>query len=969
MNKLSLDKQIKFVEQCENNIDKLNFYLDMSHSDISCEPCLVIKRYYKWSLKNIYNADIEEKESQNYFLKVIEKLDYKVVANMEYSDFRNLVVAYFSLGEIYYLGNDLELSKEYFTKVIDTIEEFLKVGNKFQTEEVKDKNGVALFEMLMWARKNLGDMVEIEVALELYESMLGEEELLYLQKHYSIYRVCKELNIVEKANVAARSIMKILPNYKNINMDVVDYLTVSKDYYNALDIAIDQYNKNDINYWINAINTICRVSENLTIECVDRVIEFCGILIEDLKVVKWSNISLTLYKNIRADEAAVIKLLDYLGGAFKKINYKRNDFSNCSQAIMVLDEIYEDIRIRKYNEIFLRKYEFDFVFYLMNTALQNKDYELGLESATKLASIIEICNIDKDIQKYVVECEEICSNNIKGNKYELKEYPWSYLYKNVANLCEKYGVESKLNPSDMARNNSKKIIVGINAIQNKAMEDILNKIIGGNIFREDKELVFISNEELFLNESIKKNYSYDVIIKKNLFKDINRCIITYDKSSHANIADKNIIVVDGHKELRDIDITYLKHIFEISKCTEVIIVINRKCDNYNEEILSYNKMVVENLLGYENEIKVIDLEDFKEEQNSTTILEIIMGESTKEVMASKFKDFTEVVKGALNIISDDITFNKTVYKETSQTLKDCLEEYENIQDEINTNYNEFISKIKGDIEFLGEYADAKIESVIPDLIEKNIDSIDNLEDISILKAEAEKIFGEKITRWCKKNIYDLMLEQFEVYIAKYANLYGYHKESIAKIDKNRSGIVSVHSEFSSKMKEIYLKPLEELMKTFLEHYDGFLKNINYEVEVIPNDKFLVSITEGIKGMFLKSEEKAGNSRVKIKNQVMDNKENISGALSDNIKQHLEEVSNKLQCEVEKLFESAISEVELDKSMVKNIIKNIDAEHSEKMIKNEEIETIMNFIKVEVAKYTKQVEHSIVYSKNKCYQLE
>jgi len=128
VSKLSLNKQIRFLEQCENNISKLNFYLDMSNSNVSCGPCLVLKRYHNWSLKNIYNVDIENKDNKEYFLKVIEKLDYKVIGNMEYADLKSLVIAYFSLGEIYFLENNIELSKSYFTTVIDTMEEFLKGG-------------------------------------------------------------------------------------------------------------------------------------------------------------------------------------------------------------------------------------------------------------------------------------------------------------------------------------------------------------------------------------------------------------------------------------------------------------------------------------------------------------------------------------------------------------------------------------------------------------------------------------------------------------------------------------------------------------------------------------------------------------------------------------------------------------------------------------------------------------------------
>ena len=111
---MSLIKQIKFLEQCENNMDKINFYLDMTDESISCEPCLILKCYYNWSLKKIYNLDMREVDLVEYFTKTIEKLDYKVINNMAYEDFRDLIIAYYSLGEIYFQKNNIQLSKGLF---------------------------------------------------------------------------------------------------------------------------------------------------------------------------------------------------------------------------------------------------------------------------------------------------------------------------------------------------------------------------------------------------------------------------------------------------------------------------------------------------------------------------------------------------------------------------------------------------------------------------------------------------------------------------------------------------------------------------------------------------------------------------------------------------------------------------------------------------------------------------------------
>lgn len=962
---MSLKKQMKFLHQCENNLGKLNFYLDITDSKITCEPCLMMKHYYSWCLKNIFKVDVNEVNFIEFFKKIIEKLDYKVIGNMEYEDFKNLIVSYYSLGEIYFERKEFELSKSYFSKVIEVMEGFIKGGNKFQTEEIQCKSGVVFFELLMWARKNLGDMVEVEEALSLYESIIGEEEILYIQKNYCIYIASKELNLIDKANEAARNVIKLLSSYKGINIDAVEYFTAVKAYSNAIDISIEEYCKDSIPHWINAMNIICTEAQSLEIECVDKVIKFCNILMEDLKIVEWSTVILSLYKGIRQEEDQLVKVLNYLRKCFNTIDYKHGDFMNCSQSIGVLNEIYEDIRIRKYQEVYLREYEFDFAFYLMNVAVQNDNYEKAIEASTKLSSIIKSFNTNKELLNYIEKCKEISIEGTKQENYNLIEYPWIYLYNNVKDICTSYGIESKFNTSDFIRTCSKKTIIGINAIQDRDVEETLNSIIGEKIFLQDKDIVFISNEELELKSYIKDNYSCEVIAKNNLLRDSNKCIITYDKSVHGKMADKNIIVIDGHKELRDIDVTYIKHILEDSNNSILVILINTKSRDYKAEALSYNKALLENMLDYKKDIRLFDLIDFSD---SRVLLEALIGQTSENIINMKFNDFKNNINETLEGIREDIKFKNGVYKERRYTLKECVSEYINLEDEVKSNYSEFLTKIEGDMEFLGKYAEEKISVIIPDLIEKKIDAIDDLEETSTLKDKAEKIFSETIVNWCNKNIYDLMLEQFEVYITKYSKLYGYHQETIEKINDNRDTVISAYSDFTSKVKPIDIKPLEELLKGFLILHDEFLNSINYEVTVIPNEKFLSTVADGIKVMFMKSEEKAESTRIKIKNQVIENKNNIAAILSNNIMENLNRLSDKLKEEIKDIFEGTLEDIALDKNVVEQADRDMTKAHEETTKKNEELEILMKFVDVEVLKYTKQLDYNIVYNKSKCYKL-
>ena len=81
-------------------------------------------------------------------------------------------------------------------------------------------------------------------------------------------------------------------------------------------------------------------------------------------------------------------------------------------------------------------------------------------------------------------------------------------------------------------------------------------------------------------------------------------------------------------------------------------------------------------------------------------------------------------------------------------------EYRNLLEDLNSNYEEFTNKVNGDMDFLGQYASEKMAVMIPDVIEKNLSAIDDLDDGGKIKDNAEKIFSGAIVKWCKKNIYD-----------------------------------------------------------------------------------------------------------------------------------------------------------------------------------------------------------------------
>ena len=213
-----------------------------------------------------------------------------------------------------------------------------------------------------------------------------------------------------------------------------------------------------------------------------------------------------------------------------------------------------------------------------------------------------------------------------------------------------------------------------------------------------------------------------------------------------------------------------------------------------------------------------------------------------------------------------------------------------------------------------------------------------------------------------------MLEQFQVYIAKYSKFYSFHEETIERIDENRKNLIASHPEFAENMFNIEVKPLEEIIQEFLINYESFLQSINYKVPVIPNENLFSVVKEGIKVMFLKNEEKAENLRTKIKGLIIENKDNISQLVINNIDEKFDLLQERLQEIIEGIFKGARESIAKEMAMVEGAIKVIDDEFSVIKNKNKVVEEKMQFIEIEALKYSKEVEAGVVYSEDKCYSL-
>ena len=295
------------------------------------------------------------------------------------------------------------------------------------------------------------------------------------------------------------------------------------------------------------------------------------------------------------------------------------------------------------------------------------------------------------------------------------------------------------------------------------------------------------------------------------------------------------------------------------------------------------------------------------------------------IVKHKFDIFNKDILDSLNYIKEDIKAVKAEFKEKRYIISECGREYSYIEEELSNNHKEFSLKVNKDIEFLRQYAGDKIASVIPDLLQTRFVAIDDLEDVANLKEKAEEILSRSVESWCTKNIYKLMLEQFQVYIAKYSKYYSFQEES-------------------------------------------YLQSINYRVTIIPNENLFSAMKDGIKVMFLKNEEKAENLRTKIKTLVLENVDNISKAVVENIEEKLGFLQEKLQEIINGIFQGAKECTAREKATVENAIKTLDEEYAKIEAKNTLVEAKMEFIEVEALKYSIEVATGVVYSEDKCYCL-
>ncbi len=926
---LLLKKQFDFLNKCYESMDKFTLYLSIAGNNISCEVCLALKKYYLWSLKNTYKVSIDEKLSIKFFNEIIKNTEYKVISKLEYKELKHLVVAYYSLGEIYIEKNNREFALNNFNKVIEILEESTKLNLKF-FNMLEDKDDITFFELMMWSRKSLADINKnVEEALEIYESIASDRELLFLEKNRAIYNSSKQLKNTDKAYEAARNIIKVVPEYSNINKDVVLFLKDNNAFLKTLEICYDEYSRSEEEFFIDIACECCQNSKAFNIQSVEKAIKFCNLLLTTFKFDQWRLLIISLYTAVKDWDIALNKLLLYLRESFDKISYENNDYSYFPQCIEVLREIYIDLDNKKYINSQIRNFEQDFIFYLINASLRNNDFYNSFEGATKLLSILELNNIN-DKKEIVDNLLSEILKEIKPIKKPLQKYPWIGLVDKV-NLV---GEKCKFNPNISYEN------------QYKSSDNTVKLVFLGSEENSREKLL----ELLLENKSFKEKFESGIFT-----------IIDVTTKDEMLVADLVIIAIDCMENLDEEKIEDLKKLSADINLDKLLFVITNN-ENLTYDDFKNRKNVLKDILEeIDKNIKIVASgEEHKE------LLEEIEKTTPNNMTLYRFNDFANLLKSEINKINEKIDKELDYKRVEVNKMEETSFKTKEFEDELKLNIKEFKGKVESDLIFLREYLESKLNMYIPSIIEENVKLIDDIEDIKNIREEAEYRILEIINNWCSENIYKLLNEQFEVYLAKYEKVHEEQIELKNNIEENRKVILSVSDEFSKDSTKISFITLEEMTSNFKVHYEDFINNLEFDVKILPKEGIIKSLKEGVRTVFVKPEEKISNKKNYIKELLLEQKPIVASLICDKIFENIEELNLKLNIEIEKAFNNLILSVESDNIISNKIWEFKKLEHSELCARNEEIKSNILFINIELEKYKCQLFNNMIYSEGAVY---
>lgn len=755
---MSLERKIKFLQNIREYSDKYNVFLDITDKECSCEPSLVLNLYHRWSLKYTYNQSVKENERIDFFKNYLDGEDYKAVSKMEYLEFKRFAVAYYSLGELHLLKDNKEEARVYFQKTADIVEEQLRSGNKYGHTEIKDKDDISLFEIVMWSKFNLALMEEDhEQALKIYDEIVSESDIFYLEKNMAIYNICKDHKDISKAYDSVKNIMKIKPDYKNINVESVKNFISSKNYENAIEISMEEYRRTKDNIWVTFIGECCTSDVNFNSKCIDKVLEFLDILLLNMEVTDWCNLVRKLYDAISAWHEVLLKLLAYLRESFYKISYVDYDYRYFKSASEVIRDIYEDIKLRKYEDTELRKYEYDYIFFMINLAMCSDNYSDFIEGYTKLLCSKDFIKVDDDIVKFIEAYKDKAINNVEIIDEDIPEVPWFYLKDKAEKLYlnQKQVKDISVLNTYFTVNEGKvdgKILYkfkDFNNNMNKLLDIVENHIKGEEEEKNNQLQTLI--DSIFLQKALESEVSTNL----NEFKDK----ISSDLKFLKNYVDEKIKVVvpefinDNIKSVDSYtDVNTMRETAEKDFADKIV-----KWCNENVHDLIFEQFN-SNIEKYKN-IYFQQMEFLKKIEETRTTINNVWNGFKKERNAIKVNEEEDIINNFTDRYNNYI--NNIEYKFKVLSDSKLLDTFTSGVKNIFTKNEDKLQSKKDKIKnYIEENKNALCENLVQSIFEK----MDTLEKDLI--AEAEDMYNPIIKelgndRVSTEGIYDVAKIQFD----------------------------------------------------------------------------------------------------------------------------------------------------------------------------------------------------------------
>lgn len=917
-----IKNQIEFLKKCYENIEKFSFYLSISNPNDSCEVALVLKRYYQWVLKNTLKIEVESENLIKFFNDIVKDLSYIPVSKLDYDDIKKLIVCHFSLGELYIHNNNRSFAKEHFENVVDTLLTATKGDNKL-FNMVQDNSDITIFELSMWARKNLGDICNTaEDSLEFYEDIVSDREFLFLEKNKCIYYAAKSIDDIDKAYEAALNVIKVAPYYENVDKDVVVFLKDMESYLKALDICKNRYIDLKDSYFIDVASKCCEKAKKFTTEYLDKVIEILDETIYSLDFDMWEKLSNVVYKEIKNDDIVFEHFIRYFNDILKKISYSTCEYTYFNVSTGLLRKIYKDVEDKKYNNSSIRDLEEELTFYFMIASINNRLYGDSIECATKLLSLnnFKKLNFDIEIVKQVLE-ESI--QKIKNDVTLLKEYPWMELICKIEAIGEKVDVKTNIEYDDQCRIMRGSIkLVEISSKHNS--KDILDCLINNNKFKakiEKEEYIILDNDNIDMADV--------VIVNNNSTSDnVKKDILNIIKQYKNNI--KILFILNKEKG------------FEVKDVNEIKEFINEE--------------------GFDINLCLYDGKDIND------IFESIEEMQPQNITMYRYNDFYNKVLKQLNNIKDKCEKEFLEEGLEVQQMEECSFKYKEFDKEVKENLEGFKDKIDQDIDFLQEYINSKINTVVPAIIEENVNVVEEFKENKNIREESQNKISELILKWYEDNITKLMQTQFSVFLSKYEKIYYNELELIRNINNNTNKILPIAKEFEKDFNEIKFPGKEEFINNISLCYEDYIATLSKDIKLFPRKSVLKNLTAGIATIFSKQTDKSNGKCEMIRKEILEDIDIVCDNLYYSIFDKVEELNLKIITEVENMYKELLDVLNEYNLISNKILEMKKIKRGEIDSRNEEIFKNLEFVNIQIEKFKCQIIKGFVYNNGAIFKV-